>query len=263
MNGLLEVKNLCVGLKEQPSRLIVKHVDFTLRQGKALALVGESGSGKTMTCRALMRLLNMNKFEVSGSIRYRGMELLTLGEKEMRALCGSKMAMIVQHPMTAFNPTIKIGVQIIESIRAHRKIGKKEAYEIGIQGLEQMHLPRCEQLMNSYSYTLSGGMLQRIMIAVALIHKPEILIADEATTALDVKNQSIVLEELDQLKKKGIALLLVTHDLGVAAKLADDMVVMKSGEIIERGAVFKLFASPREAYTKELLGARLMKGAGL
>ncbi|MBX0321346.1 MULTISPECIES: ABC transporter ATP-binding protein [Shouchella] len=263
MNGLLEVKNLCVGLKEQPSRLIVKHVDFTLRQGKALALVGESGSGKTMTCKALMRLLNRKKFEVSGSIRYREVGLLTLKEKEMRSLCGSKIAMIVQHPMTAFNPTIKIGAQIVEAIRVHRKIGKKEAYEIGIQALEQMHLPRCEQLMNSYSYTLSGGMLQRIMIAVALIHKPEILIADEATTALDVKNQSIVLEELDQLKKKGIALLLVTHDLGVAAKLADDMVVMKSGEIIERGTVFELFASPREAYTKELLGARLMKGAGL
>jgi len=261
MTELLKVSSLCVGLKNFP---IVKNVSFAMRAGTALAVVGESGSGKTMICKSIMRLLNPQTFEVSGSIRYKGTELQSMDEKGIRALCGSKMAMIVQNPMTAFDPVFKIGAQVVETIMAHQRISKRDAYALGILALEKMNLPRCEQLMNSYPYTLSGGMLQRIIIALALIHGPEMIVADEATTALDVKNQGLVLEELEKMKQSGIGLLLVTHDFGVAAKLADDVIVMREGEIIERGSVHDLFASPKEAYTKELLKAsNLTRGNGI
>lgn len=257
MKELLKVSNLCVSLK-QSACPIVKNVSFTLREGTALAVVGESGSGKTMTCKSIMQLLNPKTFAVSGSIRYRETELLSMGKKEIRALCGSKIAMIVQNPMTAFDPTAKIGAQVVETITAHQRISKKDAYDLGILALERMNLPRCGQLMNSYPFTLSGGMLQRIVIALSLIHEPEIIIADEATTALDVKNQNMVLEELEKMKQSGIGLLLVTHDFGVAAKLADDVIVMREGEIIERGTIYDIFESPQEAYTKELLKASIL-----
>jgi nickel transport system ATP-binding protein len=257
MKELLKVSNLCVGLKGQTCP-IVKNISFALQEGSALAVVGESGSGKTMTCKSVMQLLNPKTFEVSGRIRYRNTDILTMDEKGIRALCGSKIAMIVQNPMTAFDPTTKIGAQVVETLMVHRRIRKRDAYASGILALEKMNLPRCEQLMNSYPYTLSGGMLQRIIIALSMINEPEIIIADEATTALDVKNQNMVLKELEKMKGRGIALLLVTHDFGVAAKLADDVIVMREGEIIERGTVYDIFESPREDYTKELLKASIL-----
>lgn len=257
MSKQLEVSNLCIRLRHtvQP---VVKDVSFTLRCGRVLAIVGESGSGKTIICKALMQLLRPERFVLSGSIRYRETELLTLSEKRIREFYGSKIAMIVQNPMTAFNPTIRIGAQMVETLRAHRKISKKDAYAVGLLALEKMNLPHCELLMNSYSYTLSGGMLQRIMIAMSLLHELDILIADEVTTALDVKNQRIVLDELKQTKKRGVAVLLVTHDFAVAAALADDMIVMRAGEIIEGGPVSSIFAQPQEAYTRELLRASML-----
>ncbi len=263
MTELLKVSSLCVGLK-QTADPIVRKVSFALRAGRALAVVGESGSGKTMTCKSVMGLLNPQIFRVSGSIRYRETELLALEEKAMRALCGSKIAMIVQNPMTAFDPTAKIGAQVVETLRAHQRISKKDAYALGILALEKMNLPRCRQLMNSYPHTLSGGMLQRIIIALALIHEPEVIIADEATTALDVKNQNMVLEELAKMKGRGIGLLLVTHDFGVAAKLADEVIVMREGEIVERGTIYDIFEAPQETYTRELLKASILtRGSGL
>ncbi len=258
MTELLKVSKLCIGLKPQTFP-IVKNVSFALREGTSLAVVGESGSGKTITCKSIMQLLNPKTFQVSGSIRYRKTELLTMDEKGIRALCGSKIAMIVQNPMTAFDPTVKIGAQIVETLMAHQRISKRDAYASGILALQKMNLPRCEQLMDSYPYTLSGGMLQRIIIALSLIHEPDIIIADEATTSLDVKNQNMVLDELEKMKRNGIALLLVTHDFGVAAKLADNVIVMREGKIIERGTVYDIFESPREAYTKELLKASILK----
>jgi nickel transport system ATP-binding protein len=257
MSELLQVESLCIGLK-QTGKPIVKQVSFALRKGAALAVVGESGSGKTLTCKAIMRLLHDRTFTVSGSIRYRGQELLAASERDMRALRGNRIAMIVQHPMMAFDPTATIGTQITETIMARRRISKRDAYSSGVRALERMNLPRCEQLMNSYPSELSGGMLQRIVIALAIIHEPDVIIADEPTTALDVRNQSMVLQELKQLKQSGIGLLLVTHDFGVAAGLADEMLVMREGEVIERGTVHDVFAAPREAYTKELLEARIL-----
>lgn len=257
MSELLKVSGLCIGLKnaKQP---IVDDISFTLREGSALALVGESGSGKTLTCKAILQLLNPKIFDITGSIIYKGKELLTMKEKEIRTLCGSRISMIVQNPMSAFDPTVKIGPQIIETIRVHKKISKKEACETGCHALEKTGLPRCGQLMNSYPHTLSGGMLQRIVIALSLLLEPEIIIADEATTALDVSNQKIILDEIEKMKNNGIGILLVTHDFGVAARLSDDVIVMKEGRIMERGTVHTIFTSPGERYTKELLKAGLL-----
>ncbi|MFD2413602.1 ABC transporter ATP-binding protein [Paenibacillus rhizoplanae] len=258
MTTLLEVRDLAIELRgtQQP---IVKHSSFSLKQGSTLAIVGESGSGKSMTCKAIMGLLNHKMFNISGSIRYLGTELIGLEERLLRSLCGSKMAMIVQNPMTAFDPASKIGAQIIETLQVHRKMTKAEAYALGLAALEKLNLSRCEQLMNSYPHTLSGGMLQRIIIALSLILEPEIIIADEATTALDVRNQGIVLDELDSIKQSGIGLILVTHDFGVAARLADEVIVMKEGLIIETGTIHEVFTSPRDTYTQELLQASLLK----
>lgn len=210
---LLNVTDLHIGLYQAASA-IVKGVNFTLKKSSSLVIVGESGSGKTITCKSIMRLLNPKMFTISGSIRYKGTELLSMDEKTIRKLRGNKIAMILQNPMTAFDPAIKIGSQIIETIRVHQNINRYDAYAAGIRALEKMNLPRCEQLMNSYPHTLSGGMLQRIMIALSLLHEPDIIIADEATTALDVVNQNMILDELIKLKETGIGLLIVTHDFG-------------------------------------------------
>jgi ABC-type dipeptide/oligopeptide/nickel transport system ATPase component len=254
MKELLRVKGLRVNLL-QNARPIVKGMDFTLRESSALAIVGESGSGKTMTCKSVMRLLNPKIFTLSGSVRYRETELLALEEKAIRKLRGSEIAMIMQNPMSAFDPTCKIGAQIAETIRTRQKVNKRTAYAAGIRALENMNLPRCEHLMNSYPHALSGGMLQRIMIAITLLHEPDIIIADEATTALDVINQNVILDELAKMKERGIGLLIVTHDFGVAAKLADEVIVMRDGKIVEQGAADEVFANPKEYYTKELLEA--------
>ncbi len=259
MSELLQVTGLCIGLRNagQP---IVENVDFTLRKGYVLALVGESGSGKTLTCKAILQLLNSRTFDVSGSVLFKGADLLSMKEKEICSLCGCRISMIVQNPMSAFDPTVKIGAQIAETIRVHKKMTKKDAYAAGCRALEKMDLPRCGQLMNSYPHTLSGGMLQRVVIALALILGPEIIIADEATTALDVKNQKTILDEIEKMKRGGISVLLVTHDFGVVAKLADDVIVMKEGRIVERGTVQSIFTAPKNQYTKELLRASLLSG---
>lgn len=261
MKKLLEVENLSIRLARQKQHL-VRNTSFTLYEGTALAIIGESGSGKTLTCKAIMQLLNKKLFEIAGSIRYRSTELMTMDDKKIRSLCGSKLSLIVQNPMAAFNQTVKIGDQIIETIRAHRAVSKKEAHAIGIAGLQKMNLPRCEQLMNSYPFMLSGGMLQRIVIALSLILEPALIIADEPTTALDVHNQKVVLDELANIKKRGISLLLVTHDFGVAARLADYVIVMKEGRIVEFGTIHEIYSSPKDPYTRELLEASILNERG-
>ncbi len=262
MSVLLEANGLSIKLKRD-GRTLLQPADFILQPGEALAIIGESGSGKTITCKAIMRLLDRKVFEISGSIRFRGEELLAMHDKSMRRLCGSKLAMIVQNPMSAFNPTVKIGEHIVETVRAHKDIRRKDAYAMGIAALEGMNLPRAGQLMNSYPYTLSGGMLQRVVIALSLMLEPELIIADEPTTALDVQNQKLVLDELERIKGRGIGILLVTHDIGVAARIADRVLVMKDGEAVESGNAFDILHSPREAYTKELLKASRLDREGM
>lgn len=253
----LEVRNLKIGLvgDKQP---IVKDLSFDVSKGQVLGIVGESGSGKTLTCKSILKLLNEKIFTVSGSVKLRGQDILTMSEKQSQAVIGKEITMIMQNPMTAFDPMMKIGQHIVETIKAHTAISKKQAYAMGLRVLEEMNLNRVAEIMNSYPHTLSGGMLQRVMIAIALMFKPDIIIADEATTALDVKNQSLILDQFKRMRDNGIGLVVVTHDFGVIAQIADDVLVMKAGEIIERGSVYQIFYDPKTEYTKELLEARFL-----
>lgn len=209
MSGaLLAVQNLSVSLAATGA-MLTPEVSFTLDAGAALALVGDSGCGKTMCLNAILGLLNSRVFRVSGHAALGGQNLLGLPEREMRGIRGGKIALIPQNPMTAFDPSAGIGAQISETIRAHRDITRADARKLGEKALETLGLP--VDVMGAYPHTLSGGMLQRVAIAIALIMEPELIIADEATTALDVVNRRLVLEELLKLKARGAALLLITH----------------------------------------------------
>lgn len=254
---ILEVKDLKIKLADETS--LVKGVSFKVYKGRVLGIIGESGSGKTLTCKAIMKLLSKKTFNISGNIEFKNSNILNMKEKEVKKIIGNDISMIMQNPMTAFNPMIKIGNQIIETLMVHLNFTKKEAYDIGVEELKKMNLERVHEIMNSYPYSLSGGMLQRIMIAISLMLKPLIIIADEATTALDVKTQSIILTEFEKIRDNDIGLIVVSHDFGVIAQIADDVIVMKDGEIIEEGTVYDIFDTPKETYTKELLDARLLR----
>lgn len=255
--NILAVKDLKIKLTSGKS--LVKGISFEVLKGRVLGIVGESGSGKTLTCKAIVNLLSKKTFDITGTIKFDNKNILAMTEKEINAIRGKDISIIMQNPMTAFNPVIKIGDQIIETLRAHLTITKQEAYDLGIQELNKMNLERVDEIMNSYSYTLSGGMLQRIMIAISLMLNPLVIIADEATTALDVKTQSIILSEFEKMRDCGIGLIVVSHDFGVIAQIADNVIVMKDGEVIESGTVCDLFDNPRRGYTKKLLSARFLR----
>jgi ABC-type glutathione transport system ATPase component len=210
---ILKVENLRVTLKESGA-LLSPGVSFTLERGGATAIVGESGSGKTMCVGAILGLLNRRLFAVSGRVNYIGRDLLSLSERRLRGIRGGKIALIPQNPMTAFDPSAKIGAQMTETIRVHAAYSRQAACARAVSGLTMLGLPR--EIMAAYPHTLSGGMLQRVAIALALLMKPDFVIADEATTALDVINRKIVLNELIKLKSDGAALLLITHNANEA-----------------------------------------------
>ena len=206
---------------------------------------------------AIFQLLNQKNMTIDGSIKLFGKELNGLSQKEMRAIRGRDIAFIMQNPMNAFTPVYTIGNQFIETIRAHRNVTKKEAKELAVEALMHVNLPNPRELLSLYPFQLSGGMLQRVMIAIAASLHPAVIIADEPTTALDVHNQLQVLRLLDQIRiTYGSAILLVSHDLGVISEMADDVMVMKQGRIVEKANVFQLFDHPQHDYTKELLNAR-------
>ena len=256
MNNILTVNNLNIALKKH--KTLVSHISFQVNKGKVLAIIGESGSGKTLTCKAILQILNSRVFNVSGQIKLYETDLLTLNSKQKQKIIGKQISMIMQNPMSAFDPMMKIGTHIVETLRAHTNLTKRQAYDLGLKNLAKMNLKRVDQLMNSYPHQLSGGMLQRVMIAISLMLKPSVIIADEATTALDTKNQSIILEEFKKIRNSGVALVVVTHDFGVVAKIADDVIVMKKGEIVESGTVHKIFHHAQSEYTKQLLRARFL-----
>jgi ABC-type dipeptide/oligopeptide/nickel transport system ATPase component len=217
--------------------------------------VGESGSGKSVTSLAIMRLL-APQATVEGGIRYRDREVLTLPEREMRALRGSEIAMIFQEPMTALNPVMRVGDQVAEALLAHQKITRRAARDCAIEGLREVGIPEPERRMQAYPHQLSGGQRQRVMIAIALVNRPKLLIADEPTTALDVTVQAQVLELLRELRTKhGLAMLFISHDLGVIAQICDRVAVMYGGQVLESGSVAQVFARPSHAYTQGLLHA--------
>jgi oligopeptide transport system ATP-binding protein len=235
----------------------VDGVSFDVEKGKTLGIVGESGCGKTVTALSIMGLIPKPPAKiVGGEVLFNDRDLAKLSERELEDVRGSQIAMIFQDPMTSLNPTLTIGTQITETIRRHFDVSKEEARKRAVGLLEEVHIPRAAQRLDDYPHRLSGGMRQRVMIAIALSGEPELLIADEPTTALDVTVQAQVLDLLDELREShGTAMILITHDMGVVAEAADDVVVMYAGQVVEQAPVLELFDHPEHPYTEALLGA--------
>lgn len=256
-NTLLKVENLHVAFAtEAGMRACVHGVSFHLQAGEVLGLVGESGSGKSVTSLAILRLLGPNA-QVSGEIKFAGQSLLQLPEAAMRRHRGSSIAMIFQEPMTALNPVMSIGDQIAESVQAHHpELGSAQIRDRVVEAMNQVALPNAAQRYNDYPHQFSGGQRQRILIAMAIVNKPRLLIADEPTTALDVTVQAQILDLLAELRERHkLAMLFISHDLAVVSRTADRVAVMRHGEIIETGTRKEVFAAPQHAYTKSLLAA--------
>lgn len=257
--NVLQVSGLNVKLKTAQETLpLVHNIDFELKPGRVLGLVGESGSGKTITCLSILQLLDRKTTCVEGSIRLNGRELNGLRAEEMRRIRGKEIALIMQNPMNAFSPVFTIGDQFVETIRTHTVLTKKQAVELAKASLQDVNLQDPSELLGRYPFQLSGGMLQRVMIAVSMCLRPSVLIADEPTTALDPANQLQVLRQLDHIRSEyGTSILLISHDLGVISEMADEVAVMQLGRIVEKAEVFELFDHPHHEYTKKLLDARL------
>lgn len=261
---VLVVRNLNVAFRQQdaPEVQAVRQLSFSLRRGETLAIVGESGSGKSVTALALMRLLDAASSEVSSEglwLRRRNRQVIALNEQtdaEMRRVRGADLAMIFQEPMTSLNPVFTIGEQIAESLRLHQGLGREEALRAAKKMLDQVRIPQAEEMLSRYPHQLSGGMRQRVMIAMALSCRPAVLIADEPTTALDVTIQAQILQLIAVLQKEmAMGVIFITHDMGVVADIADRVLVMYRGEAVETGSVEEIFRSPQHPYTQSLLAA--------
>ena len=248
----------------------VRSVSFDLHPGRTLALVGESGSGKSVTARALLRIIDSDARVTSGSILLDGpggrveIDRLAPSSKEIRAIRGARISLIFQEPMSSLSPVRTIGAQIVEVLRLHRRMGRAEARAATVELLRQVEIANPEKMVDRYTFEFSGGMRQRAMIAMALACDPEILIADEPTTALDVTTQAEIMDLIKRLQtERGMAMLLITHDLGLVAEVADDVAVMRYGRIVEQGSVDGIFHAPQTPYTQTLLAAtvRLETGA--
>jgi peptide/nickel transport system ATP-binding protein len=255
---ILEARNIAVEFKVEGGVVkAVKNMSFALRKGETIAIVGESGSGKSVTARAVMRLLSKRATITKGSsIILRGENILTLSEREMRKLRGSRVSMIFQEPMTSLNPVYSVGAQLVEILRLHNRISRSEAIGRALDLLKEVQIPEPEARIRQYPHRLSGGQRQRVMIAMALANRPDILIADEPTTALDVTVQAQILNLIKDLKNKyGMAVILITHDLTVVRQFADRVYVMQHGEVKEHNVTEALFSNPQHPYTKRLLSA--------
>ncbi len=256
MTALLEVRDLKTYFYTVDGVLpAVDGISFSIEKGKTLGIVGESGSGKSVTARSIMRLIPQPPGKIEeGSIYFNGEDILSMKEQDMRKIRGNKIAMIFQDPMTSLNPLFTIGNQIMESIILHQKSSKKEAREKTIEMLKLVGIPSPEKRISDYPHHMSGGMRQRVMIAMALSCQPDLLIADEPTTALDVTIQAQILELISDIKDKfNMSVMLITHDLGVVAGVADKVIVMYAGKIMEYGDIRNLFSSPLHPYTKGLM----------
>jgi oligopeptide/dipeptide ABC transporter ATP-binding protein len=261
---ILEVRNLSAKLVQGNKAVtIVRNVSFDLFPGKTLALVGESGSGKTFTALSLLRIaFSPPALPPEGKVIYQGRNLLELSEKDLRAIRGGRIAMVFQDPSSALNPVYSVGDQLIEPAMLHLGLDEEQAFAKAVETLDAVGIPSSAMLMDSYPHQLSGGMKQRVMIAMALLCKPDILIADEPTTALDVTIQAQVLELIRSLQKQlKMAVLLITHDMGIVAQLADSVAVMYAGGIVEEGEVHQIFHEPSHPYTMGLFASLNRKGA--
>ncbi|MGS4997042.1 ABC transporter ATP-binding protein [Bacillus cereus] len=260
--AVVELKDLQTYFQtEEGTVKAVNHVSFSVREGETVCVVGESGCGKSVTALSIMGLIAESGSVVGGDILYEGKSLLGMKEKELRSLRGNDIAMIFQEPMTSLNPVFTVGEQIVETLREHELLSKNEAYKKAIELIRKVGIARADEIVYSYPHELSGGMLQRIMIAVALSCNPKLLIADEPTTALDVTIQAQILDLLRQVKEEfKTSILLITHDLGVVAEMADYVVVMYGGKVIEEAPVLEIFQNPKHPYTKGLLKSKPVMG---
>ncbi len=256
MEKILEVKDLYISFDTYAGEVqAIRGVSFDLTKGEAIAIVGESGSGKTVTSQSIMRLIPMppGRFK-GGSINFNGKDITKLSEREMQKIRGSEIGMIFQDPMTSLNPTMKIGAQIAEGLIKHQGLSKSEARKRSIEMLILVGIPNAEERINAYPHQFSGGMRQRVMIAIALACSPKLLIADEPTTALDVTIQAQIIDLMKDLQKKlNTSIILITHDLGVVADIAQRVVIMYAGKVIESGSLDDIFYNPQHPYTWGLL----------
>ncbi|MBZ6484095.1 ABC transporter ATP-binding protein [Priestia aryabhattai] len=256
MEKMIQIKNLHVQFSTYGGQVqAVRGVSFDLHKGETLAIVGESGCGKSVTSQSIMRLIPTPPGKItSGSILFKGQDLTKLSEKKMRDIRGADISMIFQDPMTALNPTLRVGEQIAENIMQHENISKEKAKEKAFEMLELVGIPNPKERLKQYPHEFSGGMRQRIIIAMALVCNPEVLIADEPTTALDVTIQAQILELFKDIQQKtDVSIVLITHDLGVVAQVADRIAVMYAGKIVEIGTRRDIFYTPQHPYTKGLL----------
>ena len=253
--ALLEVNNLHTSFFTPAGEVrAVNGVSFSLERGKVLGIVGESGSGKSVTAYSIMQILASTGRIVDGSIKLDGQELVNAGEKVMKTVRGNRVSIIFQDPMTSLNPTYTIGHQLVEAIILHTSRNAKQAWDRAVEMLRLVNINEPEKRMTQYPYEFAGGMRQRIMIAMALACEPDILIADEPTTALDVTIQAQILDLMKDLQKElGMAIIMITHDLGVVAQLCDEVIVMYAGSICEQGTADEIFYNPKHEYTKGLM----------
>jgi peptide/nickel transport system ATP-binding protein len=262
---LLEVENLQTHFRTPDGvNRAVDGVSFHVEEGETLAVVGESGCGKSVTANSILRLIPEPPGKIAGSIRFRGVDLLQLSDKEMRRVRGNDISMIFQEPMTSLNPVLTIGRQLGETLRLHQRVSRREADNRSMEMLQLVGIPEVRRRLDEYPHQLSGGMRQRVMIAIALSCRPKLLIADEPTTALDVTIQAQILDLMKDLKSKvGAAIILITHDLGIVAEVAERVMVMYAGRKVEEAPVAQLYRSPRHPYTQGLFGAVPKLGSSL
>ncbi|MGN6330674.1 MAG: ABC transporter ATP-binding protein [Motilibacteraceae bacterium] len=257
MTPFLDVSDLHVTFPTEDGLVqAVDGVSFDVAQGRTLAIVGESGSGKSVTSQAIMGLINRKAAKISGQAILDGEDLISAPDSRLRALRGKRMAMIFQDPLSSLHPFYSIGKQLVEAVRVHQDVSKDDARKRARTMLDRVGIPNAEQRLDEYPHQLSGGMRQRVMIAMALVNDPQLLIADEPTTALDVTVQAQIIDLLRDLQRDfGTAIILITHDLGVVAEMADDVAVMYGGRVVERGTIDDVFYRPEMPYTWGLLGS--------
>lgn len=259
---MLKVNRLEITARSAKERL-VKSISFEVGKGETLGLIGESGSGKSLTAKAVMGLLNRRMFDIGGNILWKNEEILSKKGNMPKGWRGQQIAMIMQDPMTAFAPMMRLGRQIEMGFELKGRNAKQLFYEQLDSALKSVNLADMKKILKSYPDELSGGMLQRVMIAVTLMKKPELLIADECTTAVDAASEYMILKQLEQQRKNGMSMIIITHDFGVAARLCDKVAVMKSGNIIEQGKTLDVFTSPQTEYTRELAAASVLFREGV